>query len=77
MLLAAISAFHEPFNGTTVFSESKCFMKGLHSLFPLVVRPVPQWSLSLVLSKLLDKPFEPMVTAECLLFCTRLLFQLL
>lgn len=62
-------AFHVPIDGQSVFSvlESKNLPKGLFNIFLPVVSLIPQWSLSLVFSKLMNKPTEPMVSAD--LFC--------
>ncbi|XP_054841583.1 NAD-dependent protein deacylase sirtuin-5, mitochondrial isoform X1 [Eublepharis macularius] len=62
--MAAISAFHEQIDGKTVFTHWLCkqFLKGLFKTFPPRAPPIPQWSLSLVLSQLMLRPFEPLST---------------
>lgn len=64
--LAAISAFHLPVEGSMVFSHrfSHIFLKGLIRLHPPVKLIVPSWSLSLVLAKLMSKPFDPLATVD-------------
>ncbi|XP_054826594.1 uncharacterized protein LOC129323855 [Eublepharis macularius] len=62
--LAAISAFHPPVDRKSVFSHysAKLFLRGLNNLFPPVRALVPQWSLPLVLTRLMSKPFEPLAS---------------
>ncbi|XP_043395022.1 uncharacterized protein LOC122464389 [Chelonia mydas] len=64
--LAAISAFHPPVQGHTVFFHAMTgqFLKGLDRLFPYSRPPVPQWELNLVLARLTGPLFEPLATCS-------------
>lgn len=64
--LSAISAFHAPIDGKTVFSHPfyKQFLKGLRNLRPDIKVPPPTWDLPLVLRTLTRHPFEPMATCD-------------
>ncbi|XP_054846822.1 uncharacterized protein LOC129337273 isoform X2 [Eublepharis macularius] len=74
--MAAISAFHEQIDGKTVFTHwlSKQFLKGLFKTFPPRAPPIPQWSLSLVLSQLMLRPFEPLSTCPLALLTQKVAF---
>uniref|UniRef100_A0A452HZ98 MAGE domain-containing protein n=1 Tax=Gopherus agassizii TaxID=38772 RepID=A0A452HZ98_9SAUR len=67
--LATISTFHPGENGLSVFSNPMVsrFLKGLEHLYPQIRHLATMWDLSLVLSRLMGAPFEPMAT--CLLLC--------
>ncbi|KAM7139060.1 uncharacterized protein RBU57_016237 [Macrochelys suwanniensis] len=66
--LAAISAFHPGENGRLIFSNPMVsrFLKGLERLYPLIRHPVPTWDLSLVITRFMGAPFEPMATCSLL-----------
>lgn len=63
--LAAISAFH---HSRSVFSHKMVihFLKDLVRVFPQIKETIPPWDLTLVLSKLTDLPFEPLMTCSLL-----------
>ncbi|XP_054826487.1 uncharacterized protein LOC129323798 [Eublepharis macularius] len=62
--LPAISAFHPPIDKKSVFSHysARLFLRGLNNLFPPIRALIPQWSLPLVLARLMSKPFEPLAS---------------
>lgn len=64
--LAALTAFLPPVEGTSIFTHptTVCFMKGLLSTFPPVVKLLSPWDLHLVFSALRRLPFEPMATCS-------------
>lgn len=68
--LAAISVHHNLFEGHSLFSHRivQMFRKGLLWLHPPRKPIVPEWSLSLVLSKLMGKLFEPLTKTFLYLF---------
>ncbi len=59
--LAAISACHVGFGGSTVGRHPliRRFMKGARRSLPVIKRTVPEWDLSMVLEALFQYPFEP------------------
>lgn len=68
--LAAISAFHKPVDGHSIFSHpvSKHLLRGLLHLYPPIKTPVPAWDLPLVFCCFPRQPFEPEATCDlCLL----------
>ena len=59
--MTAISAIHSvhSVNSLGLLREVKDFVKGVFSQRPPVKDIVPKWDLSVVLTALADKPFEP------------------
>lgn len=78
--LAAISACHVGFEGSTVGQHPliRRFMKGARRSLPVVRRSVPEWDLSMVLEALSQYPFEPLgsISLKLLSFKTALLLAL-
>lgn len=64
--LAAISAFHLPINGHSLFAHllTERFLKGLRNLYPTYTIPPEPWDLALVLDTLTRPPFEPLATCD-------------
>jgi hypothetical protein len=60
--LAAISACHVGFEGSTVRQNplTRSFMKGARRSLPVIRRSVPEWDLSMVLEARSLYPFEPL-----------------
>lgn len=59
--LTAISAHHGFIEGISVFSVKimKSFLKTMLKIHP---PPAPEWSMFIILSKLMGQPFDPMAT---------------
>ncbi|XP_039529209.1 uncharacterized protein LOC120480253 [Pimephales promelas] len=78
--LAAISACHVGFEGSTVGQHPliRRFMKGARRSLPVVRRTVPEWDLSMVLEALSQHPFEPLdsISLKLLSLKTALLLAL-
>ncbi|XP_067306913.1 uncharacterized protein [Pseudorasbora parva] len=78
--LAAISACHVGFEGSTVGQHSliRRFMKGARRSLPVIRRTIPEWDLSMVLEALSQFPFEPLgnIPLKLLSFKTALLLAL-
>ncbi|XP_056093378.1 uncharacterized protein LOC130072339 [Rhinichthys klamathensis goyatoka] len=78
--LAAISACHVGFEGSTVGQHPliRRFMKGARRSLPVIRRTVPEWDLSMVLEALSQHPFEPLgsISLKLLSFKTALLLAL-
>ncbi|XP_026133283.1 uncharacterized protein LOC113112099 [Carassius auratus] len=78
--LAAISACHVGFEGSTVGQHPliRRFMKGARRRLPVIRRTVPEWDLSMVLEALSQYPFEPLgsISIKLLSFKTALLLAL-
>lgn len=66
--LTVILALHPGSVCLSVFANRMVgrFLKGLDRLYPQVRWPIPLWDLSLVLSRLMGPPFEPLATFSLL-----------
>ncbi|XP_073668878.1 uncharacterized protein [Paramisgurnus dabryanus] len=78
--LAAISACHVGFDGSTVGQHPLIcrFMKGARRSLPVIRKCVPEWDLSMVLDALSQYPFEPLgvISLKLLSFKVALLLAL-
>ncbi|XP_064420364.1 uncharacterized protein LOC135359260 [Latimeria chalumnae] len=76
MHLAAISAFHMRVSEAPLsqLRVVKRFQKGLLLARPPIKQPLAQWDINLVLSKLMEPPFEPAESVELKLLSWKILF---
>uniref|UniRef100_A0ABM5FV79 Uncharacterized protein n=1 Tax=Pogona vitticeps TaxID=103695 RepID=A0ABM5FV79_9SAUR len=75
--IAAIVSFQPTGSSASrLFSHPtvKTFLKGVAHARPPVKRPVPQWSLHLVLQALMRPPFEPLATCDLKMLSFKVLF---
>ncbi|XP_075781544.1 uncharacterized protein LOC142828046 [Pelodiscus sinensis] len=76
--LAAISAFHHPVEGSSLFSHviTKRFLKGLINLYPPRRALSPSWNLDLVLDTIMYPPFEPLASVSLHMLTMKTVFLL-